>query len=172
MEKKKYKIKLLWMNAWFGLIFLIMFIPSVLFFVNHSLLIQIWDSKVVATQVEVTISDDGSHMQISTEKGLFNFYERNFFDKIIEKLNNAEYIEIWHFPENRNLISKISINHSDFITPRGRIGIVLFLFLLILSSFALTVSIMLIIQTKGWGDEDLLEKYPKGLLRTIFEQDK
>ena len=165
----KYKIKLLWFNAWFGLVWLIAFVPSVLFFVNHELFLRTGSINiVVVTQAEITISNDGSHMQINTEKGLFNFYGRNFFDKIIEELNRAEYMEIWYNPENNNLIANISTNHSRSFIPRGSLAIGLFLFLLILSSTMLIISIKLIIETKGWGDEDLLKKYPKGLLGTVF----
>ena len=164
----KYKIKLLWFNAWFGLVWLIAFVPSLLFFVHHELFLQTGWEKAVVTQVEITISDDGSYIKVETDKGVFYYRDREFFDNLIEGLSEtAEYIEIWYSEESRGIVD-IRINQSDFIIPSGSLATGLFLFLLILSSFALAISIMLIIQTKGWGDEDLFKKYPKGLLRTIF----
>ena len=185
MDKKKIKSELrpIWMNGWFGLIWLIMFIPCLLFLVDRRLHLQINFSNVVVTKAEVIIPNDdprltdtplpndGSLMVIITDKGWFIFQNPDFFGNIVEGLNNADHIEIWYNADNRRVVD-IRVNQSDFIIPKGRIVIRLFLIGLIFSSFMLTTGIWVIIKTKGWGDYDLLEKYPKGLLGTIFGEEK
>ena len=184
MEKKKTEIKLLWMNGWFSLVWLIMFIPCLLFFVSNRLALDRAFSKVVVAQAEVLIPNndprlndtplpnDGSLMIIITDKGWFTFRNQDFFDNIVEGLSNAEYIEIWYNEESewRGVVD-IRVNQSDFIIPKARVTIRLYLIGLIFSSLMLITGIGVVIQTKGWGDYDLLEKYPEGLLRWIFKDE-
>ena len=100
----KYKIKLLWFNAWFGLVWLIAFVPSLLFFVNHELFLNSRFSKAIVSKVEITTSDDGSYVKIETDRGVFYYRDREFFDNLIQGLpETAEYIEIWYNPESRGI---------------------------------------------------------------------
>ena len=181
MEEKKIKIKLLWMNAWFGLLAVVGVLifnplpltPILQYFFNYEAYIQRHNQKAVVFETEVTILGRGSRMKIETEDGVFYFYRRTAvsFNKTTAKLETAEYIEIWYNEENRR-VSEIRVNQSDFIVSREGSIIIIFLIVPTIIGLLLLTSIMLIIQTKGWGDEDLLEKYPKGLLKTIFGQEK
>jgi hypothetical protein len=183
MGKEKKEIKLLWMNGWFGLLWLILFIPCFLYFVNYELYLNSRFSKTVVTQTEIVIPNDdprlrdsplpndGSQMIIITDKGWFSFRNPALFDKIIEEFRNVEHIEIWYNEESRG-VADIRINQSYFIIPRERVEIILFLSGLILSGISLIAGMGVVIKTKGWGDYDLLEKYPKGLLGTIFKRDE
>ena len=167
MEKEKKGTQLLWFNTWFGLVWLIMFIPCFLFFFNHRLFLQTTFSKAIVVNAEITISDDGAYMKIDTDKGIFYYRGRRFFNKVVDELRVAEYIEIWYNKENRRVVN-ISTNYSRFFIPIGKTATRLYLFGLILSGLMLTISIIIVVKTKGWGSYGLLEKYPKGLLETIF----
>ena len=183
MEKKEKDISG-WFNGWTSLAFLFLFIPCFQYFFNHSLFLQRNFSMVVATRAEVHIPDydprisdsphirnDGSQMIILTDKGGFIFQNQNFFSNVIDGLDNAEHIEIWYNADNRG-VANIRTNQSDFIIPKTRTTKRLYLFALIFSSIALISGIWVVIKTKGWGDYNLLEKYPKGLLGTILDKIK
>ena len=193
MEKKKKEYESGLYNGWAGLCWLVVFVPCFLYFVNHELFLRtsrINTNMAVVAQTGVFIlpSDDprlkdspllndhpllndGPLMLIITDQGWFFSQERSFFDNIVEGLDNAEQIEIWYNADNRR-IRNIRVNQSHFIIPGGRLVNGLYLFALILSGIGLFSGIGVIIKTKGWGSYSLLEKYPQGLLRTIFEQDK
>ena len=160
-----------WFNGWTSLAFLFLFIPCLLYFFNHSLFLQRNFSKMVAVRAEVIIPNDDSFIIIRTDDGsLFASHYRNFFSNVIDGLDSAEHIEIWYNADNRR-IANIRTNQSDFIIPKTRSTNRLYLIGLIFSSIALISGIWVVIKTKGWGDYNLLEKYPKGLLGTIFKRD-
>ena len=168
----KNQIKLGWFNTWVGLVWIIMFIPSLLYFVSHNLFLDIMYSKAVISEYKISVNDSRTRtrMIIETDRGLFNYYNDIFFDMIMEELKTASRIEIWYDKEDRVVVN-IKINESDFIIPRSRLANRLYLFALLLSGFALTISIVIIIKTKGWGSYELLEKYPEGLWKKLSLSD-
>ena len=168
---KKNQIKLVggrlgWFNTWFGLLWLIVFIPSFLYFFNHNLFLKTRFSKEVIAEYKISVDDNRSRMIIETNRGLFNYRNDIFFDTIITQLKTANHIEIWYNKENRAIVN-VKINKSHFIIPPTKFENRLFLFSLLLSGFMLVLSITLIIKTKGWGSYELLEKYPEGLIRYL-----
>jgi len=129
-------------------------------------------SKAVISEYKISVNDSRTRtrMIIETDRGLFNYYNDIFFDMIMEELKTASRIEIWYDKEDRVVVN-IKINESDFIIPRSRLANRLYLFALLLSGFALTISIVIIIKTKGWGSYELLEKYPEGLWKKLSLSD-
>lgn len=169
MKEKQIKLgwRLGWFNTWVGLVWIIMFIPSLLYFLNYGLfLVNTNASKEVITEFGVSINDTGSRMTIETNRGSFNHHNDIFFDTIMAQLKMASHIEIWYNKENR-VIRNIRVNKSHFIIPKTTAAIRLYLFALLLSGFMLVLSITLIIKTKGWGSYGLLEKYPEGLWKKL-----
>ena len=165
----KNRIQLGWFNTWVGLVWMIMFVPCILYFFNHELFLSTRFSKEGITKFTVFTYNNRSSMKIETpDKGVFHFYDNEFFDKIIEELRTANKIEIWYNKENRVIVD-IKINKSYFIIPRSKLANTLYLFCLLLSGFTLTVSIIVIVKTKGWGSYDLLEKYPEGLRKHLLD---
>ena len=175
----KYEIRLLWFNAWFGFLVTVGVLIthplplkySFLLFFNYELYLQADNQKAVAPEAEVTFFDRGSRMKIETDKGVFYFHRTAFFDKATEKLETAEYIEIWYNEESRR-VREIRVNQSDFVIRIEVLDYVFFLFFPIFIGLLLLSSIMVIIKTKGWGSDSLLKKYPEGLLKTIFGDKK
>lgn len=174
MEKKQ--LQLARFNAWVGLIIIVAALiaspipvtPTFLYLINYDLYLQTNHPKAVVTEIEITIFNRGSRIKIETDNGVFYFNNREFFDKITEELKTAEYIEIWYNERNRMIID-IRVNQSEFVIQRDRIAFGFVLFVLIFIGTTLGTATIVIIKTKGWGSYSLLEKYPKGLLWTIFK---
>jgi hypothetical protein len=161
------KIKLGWFNAWIGLSWLILFVPCLLFLFKYTMFLEMVCSRVEVSKTDICLSRDGSDMRIQTDKGTFYSWNNGAFDRIRKELKTVNNVKIWYDKEDM-MIMDIYAN-NQFLIPRSLGEIVAYAVSLIVSGFALTVSILLIIKTKGWGSYGLLEKHPTGLLKYLSQ---
>jgi len=154
--------KLGWFNAWVGLIWFFLFIPSIKFFFAYETFLQDSFAHTLVYQVRIEIKHDSSEIKIITEKGTYYHYNKNNYSLIVESLNSNKPVEIWYDKEDMNIVD-FKIN-KEFLINRSSLGIGLYFIGFIISGGMIVLSTILIIKTKGWGTYELLEKYRKNNL--------
>lgn len=153
------KWKLGWFNAWVGYSSIVLLIPSFLFFFKYESFLQRSFAPALASQIRIEIKNDSSEMKIITEKGVFYHYNKSNYQIIENFLNEQKPVEIWYDKEDRNTADFKA--NGDFLIKRSDLGIILYLIGLIISGGMVILSTILVIQTKGWGTYELMEKHRK-----------
>lgn len=153
------RIKLGWFNAWVGLVWVLLLIPTSLYFLNQSAYLNYSFCITDVSSFAIEVQADSSQLIITTDKGRFHYYDKSNYCLIEKALANAKSIKIWFEDKNNaNNLANIIVDNK-IVIRRSNVEIIFFLIGLVLSFIATISSIYLIFRTKGWGSYDLMRKH-------------
>ena len=152
-------IKLGWFNAWFGLIWIFLFFPSLRFFLDYEGFLKHSFSKETVNYIAFEVKRDSSEMKIVTNAGTYLCFNKKSINAITAKCNSSNCIDIWFDKESR-IVVDLKVD-EEYIIERSKIELVLYFIGLLISTCMICLSLFLVVKTNGWGTYELMEKHMK-----------